>query len=55
LWLWGVRGIPRVKRTVKRLADGSEVEVRTEWTHYSTRALIELLRRLRPEKYGFAK
>jgi hypothetical protein len=55
LWRWGVTGIRRVKRTVTRRADGSEVEVTTEWTDYSTRALIELLRRLRPEKYGFAR
>jgi hypothetical protein len=55
LWLWGVRGIPRVKGTLTRRADGSQVEVTTRWTDYSTRALIELLRRLRPEKYGFAR
>jgi hypothetical protein len=45
LWLRGMVGIPRVKRTVTRWADGSEVEVRTEWTDLSTRALIEWLRR----------
>ena len=52
LWRWGMVGIPRVKRTVTRWADGSEVEVTTEWTDLSTPALLEWLRRSDPEKYG---
>jgi hypothetical protein len=55
LWLWGVAGIPRVKRTLTRRADGSEVEVTTRWTDLSDRALLELLRRTYPEKYGFVR
>jgi hypothetical protein len=55
LWLWGVAGIPRVKRTRTRRADGSVREVTTRWTDLSDRALLELLRRTYPEKYGFVR
>jgi hypothetical protein len=48
---WGMTGIPRVKRTVTRFSDGSEVEETTEWTDLSTPALIEYLRRTYSEKY----
>jgi hypothetical protein len=41
LCLWGMTGIPRVKRTVTRFADGSVREETTEWTDLSTPALLE--------------
>jgi len=42
-------GIPRVKRTVTRFADGSVREVTVEWVDRSNWALYELLRRTRSE------
>jgi hypothetical protein len=53
LWLWGMVGIPRVKRTVTRFADGSVREVTVEWVDRSNWALYELLRRTRSESDDF--
>jgi uncharacterized protein (DUF1778 family) len=47
-------GMRRVKRSVKR-RDGEIVSVTTQvWTQVSDRALIELLRRLKPREWGFS-
>jgi hypothetical protein len=54
LWELGMVGVPRVKRRVRRTADGLVASVTTtQSSRRSERALIELLRVLAPEEWDF--